>query len=238
MAHPHTSATWYYCEPGTNNRRGPVSQATLRREFLLNGLSESTPVYCSTHTGGKWYYALQVPTTRFFIEKKKQIEAEVENLHPLFCKSFKMKFWWCVFWMVSLFFWQSGLQFVAIVWCGFSWLWQCFSNINKQLAHENKLIEHVLDSSFGLLDHDQLRFIKPATSGFEVEFAEIKDHFYVKATRVAHSKCLVCGCSLADAPIVTCARCDTLCHQDCWQYNGRCSVFGCNHAQCRPIQMA
>lgn len=41
--------------------------------------------------------------------------------------------------------------------------------------------------------------------------------------------CQVCGDEL-DEPIVRCPVCDTPHHQDCWEYNEGCSIFGCKAA--------
>ena len=38
--------------------------------------------------------------------------------------------------------------------------------------------------------------------------------------------CRVCGSPLA-VPLVTCPQCATPHHQDCWEYNGGCTIFGC-----------
>jgi hypothetical protein len=38
--------------------------------------------------------------------------------------------------------------------------------------------------------------------------------------------CQVCGTEIAGAPRL-CERCDTPHHADCWEYTGRCSVYGC-----------
>jgi hypothetical protein len=43
----------------------------------------------------------------------------------------------------------------------------------------------------------------------------------------ARSQCLVCGQLLRERPVVRCRRCETAHHQDCWEYNGRCAVYGC-----------
>ncbi|HLY75086.1 MAG TPA: RING finger protein [Planctomycetota bacterium] len=42
--------------------------------------------------------------------------------------------------------------------------------------------------------------------------------------------CLICGSPL-ERRIVRCARCRTPHHLDCWKYNGRCSIFGCDEHQ-------
>ncbi len=44
------------------------------------------------------------------------------------------------------------------------------------------------------------------------------------ATREA--VCQVCGCAVTDLP-VRCGRCGTPHHDDCWEYNGGCSVYAC-----------
>ena len=38
--------------------------------------------------------------------------------------------------------------------------------------------------------------------------------------------CRVCGARLS-APVVTCPRCESPHHADCWDYNGGCSTYGC-----------
>lgn len=40
--------------------------------------------------------------------------------------------------------------------------------------------------------------------------------------------CLVCGDPFGKLPLVSCKRCDTCCHKECWDFNGKCAVFGCN----------
>ena len=40
------------------------------------------------------------------------------------------------------------------------------------------------------------------------------------------TRCLVCRHSLEE-DVVSCSRCATLHHQDCWDYNRGCSTYGC-----------
>ena len=48
------------------------------------------------------------------------------------------------------------------------------------------------------------------------------------ATRVAgDTLCQVCGAALNEAPVVRCAQCSTPHHEQCWDYAGKCSTFGC-----------
>jgi hypothetical protein len=42
--------------------------------------------------------------------------------------------------------------------------------------------------------------------------------------------CLVCGRALAGTRTVRCRRCDTSHHDECWNYNGSCAVYGCASA--------
>ncbi len=39
--------------------------------------------------------------------------------------------------------------------------------------------------------------------------------------------CLVCGEELSNSTVVKCRLCHTLHHEECWEYNGKCAVFGC-----------
>ena len=40
--------------------------------------------------------------------------------------------------------------------------------------------------------------------------------------------CKVCGDLIETGPRVLCARCKAPHHQDCWEFIGSCSIFGCN----------
>lgn len=46
--------------------------------------------------------------------------------------------------------------------------------------------------------------------------------------------CQVCGQSLTGI-VVSCNSCDSLHHEDCWAYTGRCATFGCGSTGSRPI---
>jgi hypothetical protein len=46
--------------------------------------------------------------------------------------------------------------------------------------------------------------------------------------------CQVCGQSL-DGIVMACNSCDSLHHEDCWTYTGRCATFGCGSTASRPI---
>ncbi len=51
---------------------------------------------------------------------------------------------------------------------------------------------------------------------------------YDNSVRIAESEvtCQICGECIADK-FVTCEKCQTPHHPDCWEYNGGCSIFGC-----------
>ncbi|MBI4870713.1 MAG: FHA domain-containing protein [Candidatus Riflebacteria bacterium] len=48
--------------------------------------------------------------------------------------------------------------------------------------------------------------------------------------------CEVCGQALDkdERQLVSCAACETLHHADCWEYNRRCSVYGCKSTRSKP----
>ena len=50
--------------------------------------------------------------------------------------------------------------------------------------------------------------------------------------------CQVCGEEVTDDQnIVHCSYCRTPHHEDCWEYNGRCTIYGCRSTQCtRPAK--
>lgn len=47
------------------------------------------------------------------------------------------------------------------------------------------------------------------------------------------ARCQVCGVSLSEGKVVTCRRCATPHHKDCWEFNGRCSTFACGEIGAR-----
>jgi hypothetical protein len=49
--------------------------------------------------------------------------------------------------------------------------------------------------------------------------------------------CRVCGTELAGTAQVSCERCQTPHHQDCWEYWGRCATYACTGLE-RPAAVA
>lgn len=51
--------------------------------------------------------------------------------------------------------------------------------------------------------------------------------------------CGVCGetAQLGDREVVVCDRCNAVHHQDCWEYNGGCSRFGCGGFRSQSLRM-
>jgi hypothetical protein len=43
----------------------------------------------------------------------------------------------------------------------------------------------------------------------------------------ADAVCPICGSKIAPEVRVSCRRCETPHHQDCWEFNGRCSTYAC-----------
>jgi hypothetical protein len=52
------------------------------------------------------------------------------------------------------------------------------------------------------------------------------------------SQCLVCAQVIADPVGMACTACDTPHHRDCWDYNGRCALFGCGGTRAREVALA
>ena len=46
-------------------------------------------------------------------------------------------------------------------------------------------------------------------------------------------KCRICGENLEYESAVSCCECDSPFHRDCWEYNGRCSIYGCGASKYR-----
>jgi hypothetical protein len=45
--------------------------------------------------------------------------------------------------------------------------------------------------------------------------------------------CQICGVTLAQGKVVRCVKCVTPHHLDCWEFNGRCSIFACGESSFR-----
>lgn len=52
------------------------------------------------------------------------------------------------------------------------------------------------------------------------------------------SVCLICAQPIADPTQMSCTTCETPHHKDCWEYNGRCALFGCGGARARELPVA
>jgi Prokaryotic RING finger family 1 len=84
-----------------------------------------------------------------------------------------------------------------------------------------KLIEN------GLALYDQAMI----TRAEGIEFIDDND-----AAALEHVTCQVCGDEIAGHEMVYCQRCKTPHHDECWQYVGACSVYGCLEKKCRRPQ--
>lgn len=49
------------------------------------------------------------------------------------------------------------------------------------------------------------------------------------------SNCLICAQAIHDATQMACTTCETPHHKDCWEYNGRCALFGCGGTRAREV---
>lgn len=54
-----------------------------------------------------------------------------------------------------------------------------------------------------------------------------------KYNRAMEITCRICMSQIHD-PIVICPLCETPHHKDCWEYNGKCSIYGCGAEQFSP----
>jgi len=48
--------------------------------------------------------------------------------------------------------------------------------------------------------------------------------------KLSEAICQICGEKIKEG-VVFCRRCRTPHHQDCWEYNGACSTYGCRETQ-------
>ena len=52
----------------------------------------------------------------------------------------------------------------------------------------------------------------------------------------AELMCPICGSKIAPEAKVVCRRCGTPHHEDCWEFNGRCSTYACGEKKFAPKQ--
>lgn len=52
------------------------------------------------------------------------------------------------------------------------------------------------------------------------------------------SVCLICAQAIHDERQMACTTCETPHHKDCWEYNGRCALFGCGGTRAREVTAA
>ena len=55
----------------------------------------------------------------------------------------------------------------------------------------------------------------------------------VKTTLDADTSCPICGTPLSEGQVVSCVKCTTPHHDECWEFNGRCSMFACGETAFR-----
>jgi hypothetical protein len=69
--------------------------------------------------------------------------------------------------------------------------------------------------------HDRIDLLWQRASGIE-----ILDEPAI-AGAGAEVVCQICGSTIAADAKVVCRRCGTPHHEDCWEFNGRCSTYAC-----------
>jgi hypothetical protein len=75
-------------------------------------------------------------------------------------------------------------------------------------------------------DHKKAAGILPVIKGPLIRPEEL--NIIEVSTDAAGAHCPVCATSLTGEDNISCPRCNTLHHKDCWDFNGTCAVYGCN----------
>jgi hypothetical protein len=84
-------------------------------------------------------------------------------------------------------------------------------------------LEHITQQAIALYDQAML------TRSIGIEFLD-----HGSAQIINDATCQVCGDGIEEEMVV-CCRCKTPHHQDCWQYYGACSTYGCQETRfCAP----
>ena len=89
--------------------------------------------------------------------------------------------------------------------------------------------------------HECVEFVKRCSNLYSLLWDDTEIHFVASRTSEsvktieigdAEGICLVCGQKLV-ANVVSCRKCKTRHHRDCWNYIGNCSIFGCGESRFR-----
>ena len=104
----------------------------------------------------------------------------------------------------------------------------CLLSLVAPIATVIKIILTVTKRGTGFLEGPNLPVDEclPIIKGPLVSAAEL-DILSV-ASDEEHAHCPVCATALSSEEIVTCSKCQTRHHQDCWEFNNNCcAVYGC-----------
>ena len=92
------------------------------------------------------------------------------------------------------------------------------------LVHEVPLLHDFAKTTAKL--YDRIEYFVDKISGLEIVVA-------APGGEEESPVCTVCGADIADR-CVRCRRCATPLHRECWDYNGKCAVFGCGETKYVP----
>jgi hypothetical protein len=98
--------------------------------------------------------------------------------------------------------------------------------VRKAGALEPAADLHAFADLAGLV-HDRVFFFWQRLSGIEILEESPPE-------RPADPVCRVCGAAIAPEARVTCRRCRTPHHRDCWEFNGQCSTYACGERRWVP----
>lgn len=88
--------------------------------------------------------------------------------------------------------------------------------------------------------HDTTVALLAAITGMDLEataHGSAVGEVAVIAVAPEGAACLVCGQTI-ESGVVTCIRCETPHHCDCWDYNGGCALYACGSRQAQPVRVA
>jgi hypothetical protein len=87
--------------------------------------------------------------------------------------------------------------------------------------YEGRTLRYFLNLAFPIIDQELAVFVERG-----VEFIE--------QVASARGECQICGADL-EGDLVTCAKCATRRHRDCWEYTGVCSTYGCGERRAAGV---
>ncbi len=208
---------WSFYQPGWTKDHliGPVNEAEFVKFIEAGSIKFRTPVFSQTRTNG-WRYAENLPPLRTAIgiigahrlKKRRRLKARLQKYFNV------ISIWFFLFvYLPPCPYWLTIGGWVVFLWA-----------LTDLTIHESlKIFNAPMTPPITFLNWDCHSSASPILTTVHQSYASPSATCGMCREQVETQAQPIRG----QVSLVECKKCQTIYHDDCWEYLGKCSIFGC-----------